>query len=114
MLERLGFVRLRDFGLILTEDRRIVTTRKVLDDGFGATVVGWEGSDLVAIELAPAAQVVALAPPPPLPKRPPPPPNQPAPPSPVKQRAAVAFAPSDDPALNPNHPNHSMPVPSST
>ena len=28
--------------------------------------------------------------------------------------AAVALAESAEPALNPNHPNHNMPVPSST
>lgn len=37
MLERLGFVRIRDFGLILTPDRRLVTT-----DG---DVVGWPTTD---------------------------------------------------------------------
>jgi hypothetical protein len=50
-LERLGFVRLRDFGLLLTPDRRIVTTREVLDDGYGATIVGYEDRDLAATEL---------------------------------------------------------------
>ncbi len=32
----------------------------------------------------------------------------------AKAIAAVAFAASADPALKPNQPNHSMPVPSST
>ena len=78
LLERLGFVRLRDYGLLLTVDGRIVTTRKILDDGFGATVVGYTGGDLAALELTPeskpapplpfaptlAAPVVAPPPPP--------------------------------------------------
>src|SRR3954470_18999273 len=51
LLERLGFVRLRDFGLLLTPDRRIVTTRQVLDDGFGGRVVGYADGDLAAMEL---------------------------------------------------------------
>jgi len=53
LLERWGFVRLRDFGLILTEERRLLTTRRaVLDDGFGGCVVGWTDGDLAAMELA--------------------------------------------------------------
>ncbi len=46
MLERMGFVRLRDYGLLLTPDRRVVTTRPIVDDGMGTRVVGWTGSDL--------------------------------------------------------------------
>ena len=64
LLERMGFVRLRDFGLLLTPDRRVVTTRPVLDDGFGATVVGWEGNDLAMMELPakpPTAAAVSMA-----------------------------------------------------
>jgi hypothetical protein len=61
LLERMGFVRLRDFGLLLTPDRRVVTTRQVLDDGFGATVVGWEGNDLAMMELPAKAVAVSMA-----------------------------------------------------
>jgi hypothetical protein len=82
LLERLGFVRLRDFGLILTADRRIVTTREVLDDGYGATVVGWEDSDLAATELkkrraTTGGSSVAFRPLPPPPAVPVPPPVPP-------------------------------------
>jgi hypothetical protein len=52
-LERLGFVKLGDFGLILTPDRRVVTTRAIIDDGFGSQIVGYAGGDLPAIERAP-------------------------------------------------------------
>ncbi|HEY5934349.1 MAG TPA: hypothetical protein VIU61_06940 [Kofleriaceae bacterium] len=65
LLERMGFVRLRDYGLILTADRRVVTTRTVLDDGFGSQIVGWPNGDLAVIELA-------AAPPEPPPRVPPP------------------------------------------
>jgi hypothetical protein len=52
LLERLGFVRLRDFGLIISPERRLLTTRSaVLDDGFGGIVVGWADSDLATTEL---------------------------------------------------------------
>jgi hypothetical protein len=54
LFERLGFVRLRDYGLLLTTDGRIATTRKVLDDGFGSVIVGYASGDLAALELAPA------------------------------------------------------------
>src|SRR5688572_23778594 len=76
LLERLGFVRLRDYGLILTQDRRVVTTRQVLDDGFGATVVGWAGTDLAVMELGTqdAPPPAPLPEPPPIVFAPPPPP----------------------------------------
>jgi hypothetical protein len=63
LLARLGFVRLRDFGLLLTTDRRIVSTRPaVLDDGFGARIVGWEDGDLAVLELAPWGEAKAPEP----------------------------------------------------
>lgn len=53
LLERLGFVRLADYGLLLTADRRVLTTRKaILDDGYGGCVVGWTDGDLATMELA--------------------------------------------------------------
>jgi hypothetical protein len=68
LLARFGYVRLRDFGLILTEDRRVVSTRPaVLDDGFGARIVGWQDNDLAALELAKPGEPAAK--PPPAPKR---------------------------------------------
>src|SRR5688572_9416848 len=71
LLERLGFVRLREFGLHMTENRRTVTTRKVIDDGFGAVIVGYANTDLASLELAPPplphVKPVTVAPPPPAP-----------------------------------------------
>lgn len=52
LLARWGFVRLADYGLVLTPDKRILSTRPaVLDDGHGGRVVGWLASDLAAAEL---------------------------------------------------------------
>src|SRR5690242_7906296 len=74
LLERLGFVRLRDYGLHLTPDRRIVSNRAVLDDGYGTRIVGYTDDDLAAMELvpwgsppAPKPVVKALPAPPPAP-----------------------------------------------
>jgi len=54
LLHRLGFVKLGRFGLELTPEGRILSTRSaVLDDGAGGRIVGWEDSDLAAVELAP-------------------------------------------------------------
>lgn len=52
--ERWGFVRARDYGLLLTPDRRLLATRpNILDDGLGGKIVGWRDSDLAAAELEP-------------------------------------------------------------
>ena len=89
LLRRMGFVKLDDFGLILTPEGRILSARSVvLDDGLGGKVVGWREDDLAAMELErwepalpatrkagkrvvppmpPAAKTVAPAGPPPLP-----------------------------------------------
>jgi len=89
LLRRMGFVKLDDFGLILTPEGRILSARSVvLDDGLGGKIVGWREDDLVAMELErwepalpatrkagkrvvppmpPAAKTVAPAGPPPLP-----------------------------------------------
>ena len=41
LLARLGFVRIGRFGLVLTPDDRILSTRPaVLDDGLGGKIVG--------------------------------------------------------------------------
>ncbi|MBA3819726.1 MAG: hypothetical protein H0X17_12590, partial [Deltaproteobacteria bacterium] len=45
-------MRLRDFGLILTPDRRVYAMRPaILDDGTGGRIVGWMDDDLAAMEL---------------------------------------------------------------
>lgn len=112
LLERLGFVRLRDFGLILTADRRIVTTREVLDDGFGNTIVGWEDSDLAAVELkkrraptSPSAANVTFRP------LPPPPPPVPTKLGVVKQSTAPMQAQAPAPKLPPPAAPKPSPVP---
>jgi len=47
LLARWGFVKLRRFGLELTSDGRIVSTRAaVLDDGTGSPIVGWQDGDV--------------------------------------------------------------------
>ena len=52
MMKRLGFVRLRDYGLVLTPEGRILSIRPaVLDDGLGGRIVGWKDDDLAAMEL---------------------------------------------------------------
>lgn len=52
VLRRLGFVKLDTYGLVLTPDDRILSTRStVLDDGLGQKIVGWQEADLAAMEL---------------------------------------------------------------
>ncbi|HEX4449923.1 MAG TPA: hypothetical protein VH143_03580 [Kofleriaceae bacterium] len=83
LLARLGFVRIGRFGLVLTPDDRILSTRPaVLDDGLGGKIVGWDEGDLAAMELehwqpmgarpAMPAKIIALpamaALPPPIPR----------------------------------------------
>ena len=53
LMKRLGFVNLRRYGLVVTAQDRLVSTRsKVLDDD-GTPVVGWRDADLAAAELPP-------------------------------------------------------------
>src|SRR5688572_16022425 len=51
LLRRLGFVKLDRYGLVLTPDGRIATTRVVLDDGTGGPIVGWQDGDQAITEL---------------------------------------------------------------
>ena len=52
LLERLGYVKLGRYGLLLTPDGRILSQRPaILDDGGGNKIVGWQESDLAAMEL---------------------------------------------------------------
>jgi hypothetical protein len=52
LLERLGYVKLGRYGLLLTPDGRILSQRPaVLDDGLGSKIVGWRDDDLAAMEL---------------------------------------------------------------
>lgn len=51
-LRRWGFARLDRYGLVLTPDDRVMTTRPaILDDGLGGKIVGWLEGDLAAMEL---------------------------------------------------------------
>jgi hypothetical protein len=83
LLRRQGYVKLDHYGLVLTPDDRILSTRPaVLDDGLGGKIVGWADGDLAAAELdhwcrpakpAPAKRVAATTglhsvPPPPIPR----------------------------------------------
>lgn len=68
LLRRLGFVKLDHYGLRLTPDDRVYSSRPVLDDGFGGRVVGWRDDDFAAMQLAPyGAPKAAIAPPLPVP-----------------------------------------------
>ena len=52
LIRRMGFVKLDDFGLVLTPEDRILSVRStVLDDGLGGKIVGWQEDDLAAMEL---------------------------------------------------------------
>src|SRR3569623_2748212 len=52
LLRRMGFVKLDDFGLILTPEGRILSARSVVrDDGSGGKIGGWREDDLAAREL---------------------------------------------------------------
>src|SRR5678815_2256691 len=54
LLRRLGFVKLGRYGLTLTADDRIASTRPtVLDNGAGLRIVGWRDDDLAMTELSP-------------------------------------------------------------
>lgn len=69
LLRRWGFVKLRSYGLVLTPEGRIVSTRPtLLDDGSGGRVVGWKDNDLAAMELG-TMDVRPLQVAPPLPPR---------------------------------------------
>jgi hypothetical protein len=51
-LKRWGFARLDRYGLVLTPEGRVLSTRPaVLDDGLGSKIVGWLDGDLAAMEL---------------------------------------------------------------
>ena len=51
-LAKWGYAKLDRYGLVLTPDDRILSTRPaVLDDGIGGRIVGWRTQDLAASEL---------------------------------------------------------------
>jgi hypothetical protein len=53
LLQRWGFVQLDRYGLVRTADDRILTTRaKILDDGTGGRIVGWQHGDPAVVQLA--------------------------------------------------------------
>lgn len=62
-MKRRGWVKLDRYGLVLTPDDRVLSTRPaVLDDGLGGKIVGWAEGDLAAMELekwAPAGMPAA-------------------------------------------------------
>ena len=48
----MGFLKLDTYGLILTPEGRVLSTRPtVLDDGLGGKIVGWREGDLAVMEL---------------------------------------------------------------
>ena len=113
LLERLGFVKLNRYGLVLTPEGRILSMRPaVMDDGMGGRIVGWRDTDLVAAEMGqweaakpvPVTRVASAPPPLPTvarPIAPPPPPRITAaapivPVMPVMAVAPKAEEPEDD------------------
>ena len=107
-LRRFGYAKLDRYGLMLTGDDRVLSTRPaVLDDGLGGKIVGWTDDDLAAMELehigvpkkkGPAKRIAAPASLHQLPKAPPPMPVAakliaPAAPVVVAPVAPVASAP---------------------
>lgn len=67
LLQRWGFVKLDRYGLVLTGEGRVKTTRPaVLDDGTGGKIVGWQDGDPAMSELRtcepPRAQAPVVAP----------------------------------------------------
>jgi hypothetical protein len=59
LLQRWGFVKLSRFGLELTSDGRILSTRSaVLDDGAGGRIVGWHDGDVSIWKLSRWAEAV--------------------------------------------------------
>lgn len=52
LMKKLGFVKISQYGLVLTPEGRLLSMRPaVLDDGFGGRIVGWQDGDLAAAEL---------------------------------------------------------------
>jgi hypothetical protein len=52
LLQRWGFVKLDRYGLMLTPEGRVLTTRPaILDDGTGGRIVGWQDGDPAIFEL---------------------------------------------------------------
>ena len=87
LLERMGFVKLDRYGLLLTPDGRILSSRPaVLDDGLGGRIVGWLDGDLAAMELQKWE------------------PARPAPKQATASRVAVAFAPTVPQPVRPPMP----------
>ena len=115
-LKRRGYARLDRYGLILTPEGRVLSTRPaVLDDGLGNRIVGWLEGDLAAMELdhhgAPkkqdAPKPIALPKPPPAkpvaakPVAPKPPAAKPVAPKPVAAAPAAPPAPRPLPGVAP-------------
>jgi hypothetical protein len=97
-LKSQGYVKLDQYGLVLTPDDRIMSTRPaVLDDGLGNKIVGWTEGDLAAMELERHGESRKPAAPAKLPAKLPAAPARPMrttmPPVPVAQVAAPAPVP---------------------
>jgi hypothetical protein len=99
LLKRWGYVRLDEYGLLLTPDGRIVATRPaVLDDGRGARVVGWRDGDLAGLELEPWRSAPKRAAP------------RPAAPKPAAPRPAASAPPIPAPVTASAPPSIPRPV----
>jgi hypothetical protein len=103
LLERLGYVKLDRYGLLLTPEGRILSSRPaVLDDGLGGRIVGWQTGDLAAMELerwAPAQRAASAGKP-----------GRPAPKQATASAVAVAMAPTIPAPARPPVPLAAQPV----
>lgn len=91
LLARMGYAKLDRYGLLLTSEGRILSSRPaVLDDGLGGRIVGWEEGDLAAMELERWAPMLPAGKPVPATAKPVPP----APKLATASRVAVAMAPT--------------------
>src|SRR6185312_4149149 len=91
LLARMGYVKLDRYGLLLTSEGRILSSRPaVLDDGLGGRIVGWEEGDLAAMELERWAPMLPAGKPDPAAAKP----VRPALKLATASRVAVAMAPT--------------------
>src|SRR5215216_2360482 len=94
-LKRQGYAKLDRYGLILTPEGRVLSTRPaVLDDGLGNRIVGWLEGDLAAMELDRHGE----------PKKPAAPPTPPKPIALAKPIAAPPAAKAPAPAARASAP----------
>src|SRR3990167_937978 len=63
LMKRLGFVKLADYGLVLTPEGRVISIRPAVLGDHSGRIVGYRDDDIAALELAPWEQPRPAAPP---------------------------------------------------